>query len=94
MMGGTPVRPDCFGGCFPNYFTSSWYGAVGVNMSVPIFNGFLFSAQASKQNPGPISKAWRSRVWASWAHAKSCEGELQELLNIVILARSSLNNMP
>ena len=46
--GGTPVRPDCFGGCFPNYFISSWYGAVGVNMSVPIFNGFLFTAQASE----------------------------------------------
>jgi len=48
IAGGTPVRPDCFGGCFPNYFTSSWYGAIGVNMSVPIFNGFLFSAQASE----------------------------------------------
>jgi outer membrane protein len=48
MAGITPVRPDCFGGCFPNYFISSWYGAVGVNMNVPIFNGFLFSAQASE----------------------------------------------
>jgi outer membrane protein len=48
IAGGTPVRPDCFGGCFPNYFTSSWYGAVGVNMSVPIFNGFLFTAQSSE----------------------------------------------
>ena len=48
MAGATPVRPDCFGGCFPNYFISSWYGAVGVNMSVPIFNGFLFTAQASE----------------------------------------------
>ena len=46
--GGTPVRPDCFGGCFPNYFVSSWYGAIGVNMSFPIFNGFLFSAEASE----------------------------------------------
>jgi outer membrane protein len=50
IAGGTPVRPDCFGGCFPNYFTSSWYGAVGVNMSIPIFNGFLFTAQASEAN--------------------------------------------
>jgi outer membrane protein len=48
VAGGTPVRPDCFGGCFPNYFISSWYGAIGVNMSVPIFNGFLFSSQASE----------------------------------------------
>ena len=25
---------------------SSWYGAAGVNMSIPVFNGFLFSARA------------------------------------------------
>ena len=48
VAGGTPVRPDCFGGCFPNYFVSSWYGAIGVNLSIPIFNGFLFSAEASE----------------------------------------------
>lgn len=48
IAGGTPVRPDCFGGCFPNYFISSWYGAIGVNMSIPIFNGFLFNAEASE----------------------------------------------
>jgi len=48
IAGGTPVRPDCFGGCFPNYFISSWYGAVGVNMSIPIFNGFLLSSQAAE----------------------------------------------
>ena len=36
--GGTPVRAD--------QITSSWYGAAGVNMSIPIFNGFLFSARA------------------------------------------------
>ena len=50
MAGVSPVRPDCFGGCFPNYFISSWYGAIGVNMSVPIFNGFLFTSQASEAN--------------------------------------------
>jgi outer membrane protein len=48
-VGGTPVRPDCVGGsCFPNYFISSWYGAIGVNVSIPIFDGFLFTAQASE----------------------------------------------
>ncbi len=50
IVGATPVRPDCFGGCFPTYFISSWYGAMGVNMNVPIFNGFLFSAEASEAN--------------------------------------------
>lgn len=37
-VGGTPVRAD--------QITTSWYGAVGVNMSIPLFNGFLFSARA------------------------------------------------
>jgi len=50
IAGVSPVRPDCFGGCFPNYFVSSWYGAMGVNMSVPLFNGFLFTSEASEAN--------------------------------------------
>jgi outer membrane protein len=47
VVGGTPVRPDCTGPC-ANYFISSWYGAIALNMSVPIFNGFLYTAQASE----------------------------------------------
>ena len=39
-VGGTPVRSD--------QITSPWYGAVGVNVSVPLFNGFLFSARAAE----------------------------------------------
>jgi outer membrane protein len=38
--GGTPVRSD--------QITSSWYGAVGANVNIPIFNGFLFSARAKE----------------------------------------------
>ncbi len=59
--GVTPVRPDCFGGCFPNYFTSSWYGAIGVNMNVPIFNGFLFSAQAAEASDRAKAAAENTR---------------------------------
>lgn len=50
MAGVTPVRPDCIDGCSPTYFISSWYGAVGVNINVPIFNGFLYTSQASEAN--------------------------------------------
>jgi outer membrane protein len=39
--GGVPVRPG-------EYYTSSWWGGVGVNMSIPVFNGFLYSAQAKE----------------------------------------------
>jgi outer membrane protein len=48
LAGATPVRPDCFGNCFPTYFISPWYGAIGVNMELPIFNGFLFTSEASE----------------------------------------------
>lgn len=51
LVGASPVRPDCIdGACAPNYYISSWYGAVGVNMSVPVFNGFLFAAESSESN--------------------------------------------
>jgi outer membrane protein len=38
--GGTPVRAD--------QIQSSWYGAAGVNVSIPIFNGFEFTARAKE----------------------------------------------
>ena len=37
-VGGEPVRPG-------RYFISSWNGAVGANINIPIFDGFLYSAQ-------------------------------------------------
>jgi outer membrane protein len=38
--GGAPVRSDSI--------TSSWYGAAGVNISVPVFTGGLYSARAKE----------------------------------------------
>jgi outer membrane protein len=36
-------------GIVPNrpgqYYLNSWWGGIGVNMNIPVFNGFLFSAQ-------------------------------------------------
>lgn len=61
VAGASPVRPDCFGGCFPNYFVSSWYGAIGVNMSIPIFNGFLYSAEASEAKYGAQAASENTR---------------------------------
>lgn len=40
-VGGSPVRPG-------QYYLSSWNGAIGANLNVPIFNGFLYSAQAKE----------------------------------------------
>ena len=38
-LGSVPVRTD-------QYYISNWWGAIGVNMDIPIFNGFLYSSQA------------------------------------------------
>jgi outer membrane protein len=38
VAGSTPVRDD--------HITPNWYGAVGVNVNIPVFNGFLYSARA------------------------------------------------
>ncbi|MGA9799321.1 MAG: TolC family protein [Terriglobales bacterium] len=37
VIGDTPVR---------NPVLSNWYGAVGVNVGIPLFNGFLYSARS------------------------------------------------
>ena len=40
VVGGTPVRAD--------QIQSSWYGAAGANINIPIFNGFLYNARAQE----------------------------------------------
>ena len=40
-VGGDPVRPG-------EYFVSSWDGAIGANINVPLFNGFLFSSETEE----------------------------------------------
>ena len=39
--GSAPVRSD-------QYYISNWWGGIGVNMNIPIFNGFLYSSQAKE----------------------------------------------
>jgi outer membrane protein len=39
--GAVPLRSD-------TYYTSNWWGAIGVNMNIPLFNGFLYSSQAKE----------------------------------------------
>ncbi len=41
VVGVTPVASK-------QYFPENWYGAAGVNIAVPIFNGFKFHAEASE----------------------------------------------
>lgn len=41
VVGTTPVGSE-------TYFQQNWYGAAGVNLSIPIFNGFKFHAEAKE----------------------------------------------
>jgi outer membrane protein len=50
-VGGAPVRND---------HLPSWYGAVGANMDIPIFNGFLYTARSHEADLR--SQAARDRV--------------------------------
>ena len=40
-VGSVPFRPSA-------YYLTNWWGGIGVNMNIPIFNGFLYSAQAKE----------------------------------------------
>ena len=40
-IGSVPVRTD-------QYYVTNWWGAVGVNLNIPIFNGFLYSSEAKE----------------------------------------------
>jgi outer membrane protein len=41
IAGVAPVRTD-------QYYITNWWGGIGVNLNIPIFNGFLYTAQAKE----------------------------------------------
>ena len=55
-VGGTPVRDG-------RYYISSWDGAIGLNLNLPIFNGFLYSAQAKEADLRAQSAGEESRMF-------------------------------
>jgi outer membrane protein len=88
-IGDTPVRDDRL---------SPWYGAVGVNVQIPIFNGFLFTAreheadlraQAARQRLLDLRNRISRDVRTSWLDANTAYQRLtvsQQLLNQANLA--------
>ena len=40
-VGSVPIRPAA-------YYLTNWWGAIGANVNIPVFNGFLYSAQAKE----------------------------------------------
>jgi outer membrane protein len=39
--GSVPIHPT-------QYYVTNWWGGIGVNLNIPVFNGFLYSAQAKE----------------------------------------------
>jgi outer membrane protein len=88
-VGDTPVR---------NPVVSSWYGAVGVNVEIPIFNGFLYSArareaalraQAAQERLRDLRNRISRDVRTSWLNATNAYDRLavtQQLLEQANLA--------
>ncbi len=91
VVGDTPVR---------NPIISSWYGAVGVNVDIPVFNGFLFSArsreaslraQATQERLRDIRSRIARDVRNSWLNAKTAYDRLAVTQQLLDQANLALN---
>jgi outer membrane protein len=93
IAGVTPVGSS-------EYFTENWYGAAGVNVSVPIFNGFRFSAEASEANLRAKASAERTRdlrdrivrdVRTAWLAASTAEQRRKVTRELLQQAETALD---
>lgn len=53
-VGTIPIRVD-------QYYSNNWWGGIGVNMEIPIFNGFLYSSEAKEARYRAQADAERTR---------------------------------
>jgi len=90
-VGDTPVR---------NPVISSWYGAVGVNVEIPVFNGFLFTArsheaalqtQATRDRLLDLRNRISRDVRTSWLNAKTSYDRLSVTQQLLEQANLSLD---
>jgi outer membrane protein len=90
-VGDTPVR---------NPIVSSWYGAVGVNVGIPVFNGFLYSARAREASLRAQATQERLRdlrnrisrdVRTSWLNANTAYERLAVTRQLLEQANLALN---
>jgi outer membrane protein len=92
VVGGTPVRNPVIS---PN-----WYGAVGVNVNIPVFNGFLFTSRAHEASIRAEAAQERLRdlrdriardVRTSWLNAKAAHDRLDVTQQLLEQANLALN---
>jgi outer membrane protein len=91
VVGDTPVR---------NPALSSWYGAVGVNVEIPVFNGFLYSArareaafraQAKQESLRDLRDRIARDVRTSWLNATTAYERLAVTQQLLEQANLALN---
>jgi len=90
-VGGAPYR---------NEAVSPWYGAVGVNVEIPLFNGFLFNArakeadlraQASRQRLLELKNAVARDVRTSWLDVDAAYARLDVARRLLDHANRALD---
>jgi outer membrane protein len=91
-VGATPVRAG-------QYYVSNWDGAIGANLNVPIFNGFLYSAQAKEAQLRAQATAQQTRqlkdrivrdVQTAWLDANNAFTRLGVTAQLLNQANQSL----
>ncbi|MGA7110715.1 MAG: TolC family protein [Terracidiphilus sp.] len=92
-VGSVPIRPA-------QYYVQNWWGGIGVNMNIPVFNGFLYSAQAKEASIRAQADSEQARdlkdrivrdVRTAWLAANTAYQSVavnEELLNQANLALS------
>ncbi len=78
LLGATPVGSS-------QYYNPSWYGAAGVNVQIPVFNGFLFPAQtaaarlqarASDERTRNLTEQIQRDVKSAWLNANTARQKM------------------
>jgi outer membrane protein len=91
-VGASPVRPG-------QYYVSSWDGAIGANLNIPIFNGFLYSAAAKEAQLRAQAAAQQTRqrkdvivrdVQTAWLDANNAFTRLAVTAQLLNQANESL----
>ena len=90
-IGDAPFRDDRI---------SSWYGAVGVNVQIPIFNGFLYNAkaheadlqaQAARQRLADLRNRISRDVRTSWLNANTAYDRVNVSQQLLAQANQALD---
>ncbi|HEY1577295.1 MAG TPA: TolC family protein [Terracidiphilus sp.] len=91
-VGASPIRAD-------QYYVSSWDGAIAANVNIPIFNGFLYSAQAKEAQLHAQATAQQTRqlknsivrdVQTAWLDANNAFRRLGVTAQLLNQANESL----